>query len=83
MEQILYLLILICMILRVLCFQGAVPENLLIQWHYFGMYIPLSDDKHQMVRDSSKKNTGQCGRNSNPVATLPHAAVVFRIQPFN
>ena len=46
------------------------------------MYIPLSD-KHQMVRDSSKKHTGQHGRNSNPVATLPHAAVVFRIQPFN
>ena len=32
------------------------------------MYVPLSDDKHQMVRDSSKKRTGQCGRNSNPVA---------------
>ena len=47
------------------------------------MYIPLSDDKHQMVQDSSKKPTGQCGRNSNPVATLPHAAVVFRMQPFN
>ena len=47
------------------------------------MYILLSDDKHQMVRDSSKKHTGQCGCNSNPVATLPHAAVVFRMQPFN
>ena len=47
------------------------------------MYIPLSDDKHQMVRDSSKKRTGQCRRNSNPVTTLPHAAVVFRMQPFN
>ena len=41
------------------------------------MYLPLSDDKHQMVRDSSKKCTGQCGCNSNPVATLLHAAVVF------
>ena len=36
-----------------------------------------------MVQDSSKKCTGQCGHNSNPVATLPHAAVVFRLQPFN
>ena len=46
------------------------------------MYVPLSDDKHQIVRDNSKKkHTGQCGRNSNPVATLPHAAVVFRMQP--
>ena len=41
------------------------------------MYIPLSDDKHQMVRDSSKKCAGQRGRNSNPVAKLPHAAVVL------
>ena len=24
-----------------------------------------------------------CGRNSNPVAMLPHAAVVFRMRPFN
>ena len=47
------------------------------------MYIPLSDDKHQMVRDSSKKCTGQHRCNSNPVATLPHATVVFRMQPFN
>ena len=47
------------------------------------MFLPLSDDKHQMVRDSLKKCTGQCGCNSNPVATLPHAAVVFRMQPFN
>ena len=48
-----------------------------------GMYIPLSDDKHQMVRDSSKKCTGQHRCNSNPVATLPHAAVVFHMQTFN
>ena len=47
------------------------------------MYIPLSDDKHQMVRDSSKKHTGQCGCNSNPVAMLPHAVVVFHMQQFN
>ena len=50
---------------------------------YCGMYVPLSDDKHQMVRDSSKTCTGQGGRISHPVATLPHAAVVFRMQPFN
>ena len=50
---------------------------------YCGMCIPLSDDKHEMVRDRSKKHTGQCGRNSNPAATLPHAAAVFRMQPFN
>ena len=47
------------------------------------MEIPLSDDKHEMVRDSSKKRTAQRGPNSNPVATLPHAAVAFRMQPFN
>ena len=47
------------------------------------MYILLSDDKHQIVQDSSKNHTGQCGRNSSPVATLPHATVVFRMQPFN
>ena len=36
-----------------------------------------------MVQDNSKKCTDQRGRNSNPVAMLPHAAVVFRMQPFN
>ena len=46
-------------------------------------YIPLSDDKHQMVRDGSKKNTGQYRHNSNPVAMLQHAAVVFHMEPFN
>ena len=55
----------------------------LVRFIHCGMYMPLSDDKHQMVRDSSKKRTGQHGRISNPVATLPHAAVVFRMQPFN
>ena len=43
----------------------------------------LSDDKHQMVRDSSKKRISQRGRNSKPVAVLLHATVVFRMQPFN
>ena len=51
--------------------------------HNCGMYIPLRDDKHQMVRESSKKCTGQTGCNSNPVAMLPHATVVFHMQPFN
>ena len=51
------------------------------------MYIPLSDDKHQMVRENSKvhwmsEKIGQRGRNSNLVATSPHAAVVFRMQLF-
>ena len=32
---------------------------------------------------AEKKRTGQYRRNSNPVATLPHASVVFRMQPFN
>ena len=41
------------------------------------MYIPLSDYKHQVVRDSSKNCTGQRGRNNNPVARLPHTAVVL------
>ena len=36
-----------------------------------------------MVQDSSKKRTGQRGCNSNPVAMLPHAAGVFRMQPFD
>ena len=68
--------------------KGRVPsKRFMVQPFRFasdcGMYIPLSDNKHQMVRDSSKKRTGQRGRNSNPVATLPHATVVFRMQPFN
>ena len=42
------------------------------------MYIPLSDDKHQMVGDSSKKPSCYM-----PHVANPHAAVVFRMQPFN
>ena len=30
----------------------------ILQGLYCGMYIPLSDDKHRKVRDSSKKCTG-------------------------
>ena len=50
------------------------------------MYIPLSDDKHQFVQkvhSACANGHWEHGSNSNPVATLPHAAVVFRMQPFN
>ena len=50
------------------------------------MYIPLSDDKHrfvQKVHPARANGHWERGHNSNPVATLPHAAVVFRMQPFN
>ena len=44
------------------------------------MYMPLSDDKHRFVQKvHSTPANGHCehGHNSNPVATLPHAAVVL------
>ena len=44
------------------------------------MYIPLSDDEHrfvQKVHSAHANSHWKCGRNSNPVATLPHAAVVL------
>ena len=50
------------------------------------MFIPLSDDKHQFVQKvhSARANGHwECERNSNPAVTLPHGAVVFRMQPFN
>ena len=50
------------------------------------MYVPLSDDKHQFVQKihpTCANGHWERGHNSNPVATLPHAAVVFRMQPFN
>ena len=43
------------------------------------MYIPLSDDKHRFVQKvHSARASGhwERGRNSNPVAMLPYAAVV-------
>ena len=46
---------------------------------YCGMYKPLSD-KHQFVQKvhSARANSHwEHGHNSNPVATLPHAAVVL------
>ena len=44
------------------------------------MYIPLSDDEHQFVQKvhpTCANGHWECGRNSNPVATLAHAAVVL------
>ena len=43
-----------------------------------GMYIPLSDDEHrfvQKVHPTCANSQWKHGHNSNPVATLPHAAV--------
>ena len=48
-----------------------------------GMYIPLSDDKYQMVRDSSKKCTGQHRCNSNPLLLHYHMLLLYCMQPFN
>ena len=45
-----------------------------------GMYIPLSDDEHQFVQKvhlACANGHWERGCNSNPVATLPHAAVVL------
>ena len=44
------------------------------------MYVPLSDDEHQFVQNVHPAHTNghwECGGNSNPVATLPHATVVL------
>ena len=44
------------------------------------MYIPLSDDEHRFVQKVHPTHTNghwEHGHNSNPVATLPHAAVVL------
>ena len=51
-----------------------------MQLSYCGMYIPLSDDKHQFVQKvhlARANGHWEHRRNSNPVATLPHAAVVL------
>ena len=50
--------------------------------HYCGMCIPLSDDNHrfvQIVHPARANSHWKRGRNSNPVATLPHAAAVFHM----
>ena len=47
---------------------------------YCGMYIPLSDDEHQFVQkvhSTPANGHWEHRRNSNPVAMLPHAAVVL------
>ena len=45
---------------------------------YCGMYIPLSDDRFvQKVHPACANGHWERGRNNNPVATLPHAAVVL------
>ena len=43
------------------------------------MYVPLSDDEYrfvQKVHSARANGHWEHGRNSNPVASLPHAAVV-------
>ena len=72
---------------REICSDTLFPDSGFSMKNTFncGMYIPLSDDKHQFVQKvHSARANGHwdCGHNSNPVATLPHAAVVFRMQPF-
>ena len=47
---------------------------------YCGMYIPFSDDEHRFVQKIHPTHANghwECGHNSNPVAMLPHAAVVL------
>ena len=44
------------------------------------MCVPLSDDEHRFVQKVHLTRANghlECGRNSNLVATLPHAAVVL------
>ena len=44
------------------------------------MYVPLSDDKHRFVQKvhlARANGYWERKRNSNPVATLPHVAVVL------
>ena len=44
------------------------------------MYILLTDDQHrfvQKVHSTRANGHWERGRNSNPVATLPYAAVVY------
>ena len=44
------------------------------------MYIPLSDEELRFVQNVHPAHANghwECGCNSSPVATLPHAAVVL------
>ena len=57
-----------------------VVRKLILSTIHYSMYVPLCDDKHQFVQKVHPTHANghwECGRNSNPVATLPHAVVVF------
>ena len=44
------------------------------------VYVLLSDDEHRFIQKvhlARANGHWECGRNSNPVATLPHATVVL------
>ena len=65
-------------------FTYTYADNRLVLYHdqnnLYGMYIPLSDDERrflQKVHLARASGHWEHGRNSNPVATLPHAAVVL------
>ena len=48
--------------------------------HFCGMYILLSNDEHrfvQKVHPTYANGHWECGCKSNPIAMLPHAAVVL------
>ena len=47
-----------------------------------GMYIPLSDDKHRKVRDSSKKCTGNLRQRQNAVQDKIQSENFFRWSEF-
>ena len=49
-------------------------------YNYCGVYIPLSYDEHRFVQNVHPARANghwEHGRNSNTVATLPHATVVL------
>ena len=51
-----------------------------VEGAYCGMYLPLSDDEDQFVQKVHPAHANghwEHKRNSNPAATLPHAAVVL------
>ena len=61
--------------LIILCLKGVVYAM-----YYCGMYVPLSDDEHrfvQKVHSARANGHWERQRNSNPVATLLHDAVVL------
>ena len=56
------------------------PTMLFVVAVYIYRLVMISIKRSETAQ---KTRTGQRRRNSNPVAKLPHAAAVFRIQPFN